>query len=111
MTKKYRLKIPDKYLRWLHPEFKERNGEISDTWDDELHELGWLEEIKEPMTFEKWLEKQGYPDALYSGTSRTAFNLHTILRHCHDWTIENYKLEQEQKCDEMRKCGNPPRRP
>jgi len=60
LPEKYKLVIPVKYFRWVHPELKKRQGEISDMWDDALHELGWLVEIKdEPIKkeFDKWFAK------------------------------------------------------
>ena len=51
MEEKYRLDIPGKILRWVHPELRMRQGEIQngDKWDDELHELEWVKLI-EPLT-------------------------------------------------------------
>ena len=55
MSKKYRLEIPEKMLRWVREELKERQGKICDMWDEELFSLGWLTQIKEPLSFEEWM--------------------------------------------------------
>ena len=56
MNKQRRLEIPEKLLRWVRPDLRERQGEVSDMWDDELFELGWLTQVeaKGPVGFEKW---------------------------------------------------------
>ena len=49
MSKKQKLIIPPKLLRWVRPELKERNGEISDMWDEGLPDE-WLIDIPDSLS-------------------------------------------------------------
>ena len=47
MSKKQKLIIPPELLRWVRKELRERNGEISDMWDEGLP-WQWLINISNP---------------------------------------------------------------
>ena len=58
LNKKYQLKIPEEFLRWVHPELRSRQLEISNKWDESLLDLGWLCEVEGPKVLtaeEIWL--------------------------------------------------------
>lgn len=68
MAKKYKLAIPEDILRWVHPELKERQGEVGNLWDDALHDLGWLVEEK-LMTRAEWFKEKAEKIGLHEGNS------------------------------------------
>lgn len=51
----------------------------------------WLKEIKEPVGFEEWLEKEGYN----RDTEVDDIVIHLLA--CHKWTLANERLKHEPK--------------
>ena len=78
---KYKLDIPEKILRWIHPELRARQGETSDIWDEALFRLGWLkkcltEKPKKtyPLGFDpegEWLAEMSGDTGKYRPVKRT----------------------------------------
>jgi len=66
--KKYKLVIPNEMKRWIRSDLLKRDGEILDCWHEHLHELGWIEEVKYPVTADEYL-KGAYPVKQYADKS------------------------------------------
>ena len=101
MAKKYELEIPDNMFNLAHPELAKRQGEFGDQWDNALHEIGWLTEIKGPLNFEEWDKLQGYPEVGEVTESKNLIHLSysvfcSALKHDRESTwnacLENQKL-------------------
>ena len=88
MAKKYELEIPDNMFNLAHPELVKRQGEVGDQWDNALHEIGWLTEIKEPLSFEEW-HSMNKPDLDEAGMDCVSTKQVGIIW---DAAIENQKL-------------------
>ena len=85
MSKKYRLEIPEKYLPVVASELSKFQGQILHNCHNHQHLiiLGWLTEIKEPLSFEEWFKIRNYPDS--------DIRLHSITW---DAALENQRLGQ-----------------
>lgn len=99
MSKKYKLVIPEMiprgsaFLAWCL-----RHNEIyNDDWKDKGYSFNdipkdWLQEIKEPETFDEWFQGR-----FNSGVSLQGIFTQDDLRACHEWTKENERLKHEPK--------------
>lgn len=54
METKYKLVIPERFLNWVRPTLRKRQGEIHAEWNSGLHRLGWLEPVEDgPVSAEQ----------------------------------------------------------
>jgi len=103
--KKYRLVIPEminKKHAWVANALELESMTITDKF---MFESGgsissiesipkeWLEEIKEPETFDEWFDNRFDED--WEETKGPFFR--EDLEECHDWTVANEKKKHEPK--------------
>ena len=102
MSKKYRLVIPNHLICAIRDQLRILNNTIlrdSGVWNENnemFHTTAgyipkeFLQEIKQPETFEEWFHKSGYlPEINQRTLERRGFvPLKDFMRHCHVWTAE-----------------------